>query len=51
MLRIGLYLYSSGHTFLDSATENDLTRNFKLPNPIKLLDKLKSKLNYKNPIL
>ncbi|KAI3324757.1 hypothetical protein HD806DRAFT_54411 [Xylariaceae sp. AK1471] len=48
--RMGLYSHGSGHTFLGSAAGNDLTRNFKLPNPIKLMDKLKSKLNHENPI-
>ncbi|TGJ82692.1 hypothetical protein E0Z10_g6069 [Xylaria hypoxylon] len=48
--RMGLYSHGSGHTFLGSAAGNDLTRNFKLPNPIKLADKLKSKLNHESPI-
>ncbi|KAI0545799.1 hypothetical protein F4679DRAFT_559846 [Xylaria curta] len=48
--RMGLYSHGSGHAFLGSATGNDLTRNFKLPNPIKLMDKLKSKLNHENTI-
>ncbi|KAI1132675.1 hypothetical protein F5Y10DRAFT_230512 [Nemania abortiva] len=48
--RMGLYSHGSGHTFLGSAAGNELTRNFKLPNPIKLTDKLKSKLNHENPI-
>ncbi|KAI1174056.1 hypothetical protein F4777DRAFT_555503 [Nemania sp. FL0916] len=49
--RMGLYSHGSGHTFLGSAVGNELTRNFKLPNPIKLTDKLKSKLNHvENPI-
>ncbi|KAI8626678.1 hypothetical protein F5Y19DRAFT_217902 [Xylariaceae sp. FL1651] len=48
--RMGLYSHGSGHTFLGSAIGNDLTRNFKLPNPMKLTDKLKSKLNHENPI-
>ncbi|KAI0521456.1 hypothetical protein F5B22DRAFT_538925 [Xylaria bambusicola] len=48
--RMGLYSHGSGHTFLGSAAGNDLMRNFKLPNPIKLADKLKSKLNHENPI-
>ncbi|KAI0534560.1 UV radiation resistance protein and autophagy-related subunit 14-domain-containing protein [Xylaria digitata] len=48
--RMGLYSHGSGHTFLGSATGNDLTRNFKLPNPIKLTDKLKSKLNHESLI-
>ncbi|RYC62395.1 hypothetical protein CHU98_g3812 [Xylaria longipes] len=48
--RMGLYSHGSSHTFLGSATGNDLTRNFKLPNPIKLMDKLKSKLNHENTI-
>ncbi|KAI2641166.1 hypothetical protein GGS21DRAFT_360230 [Xylaria nigripes] len=48
--RMGLYTHGSGHTFLGSASGNDLIRNFKLPNPIKLADKLKSKLNHENPI-
>lgn len=47
---MGLYSHGSGHAFLGSATGNDLTRNFKLPNPIKLMDKLKSKLNHENTI-
>jgi hypothetical protein len=48
--RMGLYSHGSGHTFLGGATGNDLTRNFKLPNPMKLTDKLKSKLSHENPI-
>ncbi|KAI1827173.1 hypothetical protein F4861DRAFT_494298 [Xylaria intraflava] len=48
--RMGLYTHGSAHTYLGSAAGNDLTRNFKLPNPIKLTDKLKSKLNHENPI-
>ncbi|GAW16710.1 hypothetical protein ANO14919_061470 [Xylariales sp. No.14919] len=48
--RMGLYSHGSGHNFLGSATGNDLTRNFKLPTPIKLADKLKSKLNHESPI-
>ncbi|KAI1152678.1 hypothetical protein F4825DRAFT_418042 [Nemania diffusa] len=48
--RMGLYSHGSGHTFLGSAAGNDLTRNFKLPHPAKLTDKLKSKLNHGNPI-
>ena len=48
--RMGLYSHGSGHTFLGSAAGNDLTRNFKLPNPIKLMDKLKSKLTQETPI-
>ncbi|KAI1355358.1 UV radiation resistance protein and autophagy-related subunit 14-domain-containing protein [Xylaria sp. FL0043] len=48
--RMGRYSHGSAHTFLGSAAGNDLTRNFKLPNPIKLMDKLKSKLNHENPI-
>ncbi|KAI0109063.1 hypothetical protein GGR51DRAFT_512581 [Nemania sp. FL0031] len=48
--RMGLYSHGSGHTFLGGAAGNELTRNFKLPNPIKLTDKLKSKLNHENPI-
>ncbi len=48
--RMGLYSHGSGHTFLGGATGNELTRNFKLPNPIKLMDKLKAKLNHENPI-
>ncbi|KAJ8121051.1 hypothetical protein ONZ43_g2400 [Nemania bipapillata] len=48
--RMGLYSHGSGHTYLGSAAGNDLTRNFKLPHPVKLTDKLKSKLNHENPI-
>ncbi|KAI0197691.1 hypothetical protein F4808DRAFT_463558 [Astrocystis sublimbata] len=43
--RMGLYSHGSGHTFLGSANGTELIRNFKLPNPMKLRDKLKSKLN------
>ncbi|KAI1431378.1 hypothetical protein GGR50DRAFT_84037 [Xylaria sp. CBS 124048] len=48
--RMGLYTHGSGHTFLGSAAGHDLTRNFKLPNPAHLTDKLKSKLHHENPI-
>ncbi|KAI1328875.1 hypothetical protein F5Y16DRAFT_367527 [Xylariaceae sp. FL0255] len=42
--RMGLYSHGASHTSLASAPGNELTRSFKLPNPIKLTDKLKSKL-------
>ncbi|KAI0146093.1 hypothetical protein GGR57DRAFT_292098 [Xylariaceae sp. FL1272] len=48
--RMGLFTHASSHTFLGSAVGNDLIRSFKLPNPVKLTDKLKSKLNHENPI-
>ncbi|CAJ2500271.1 Uu.00g031240.m01.CDS01 [Anthostomella pinea] len=48
--RMGWYSHGTVHTFLGSAVGNDLTRGFKLPNPVKLTDKLKSKLNHENPI-
>jgi len=48
--RMGLYSHGCAHDFLGCATGNDLTRNFKLPNPVKLTDKLKSKLVEENPI-
>lgn len=43
-LRMGLYSHAGAHAFLGSATGSDLIRNFKLANPLKLMDKLKSKL-------
>ncbi|KAI1809916.1 hypothetical protein GGS20DRAFT_569854 [Poronia punctata] len=48
--RLGLYSHGSAHDFLGSAAGNELTRSFKLPNPIKLTDKLKSKLNQESPV-
>ncbi|KAI1378747.1 UV radiation resistance protein and autophagy-related subunit 14-domain-containing protein [Hypoxylon crocopeplum] len=48
--RMGLYSHGTAHTFLGSAAGNDLTRGFKMPNVMKLADKLKAKLVRENPM-
>ncbi|KAI0594767.1 UV radiation resistance protein and autophagy-related subunit 14-domain-containing protein, partial [Biscogniauxia sp. FL1348] len=42
--RIGWYSHGTAHTFLGAAPGTDLTRSFRLPNPVKLADKLKARL-------
>lgn len=41
---MGRYSHGTVHTFLGSAEGNDFIRNFKLPNPVKLADRLKKKM-------
>ncbi|KAH8813160.1 UV radiation resistance protein and autophagy-related subunit 14-domain-containing protein [Xylogone sp. PMI_703] len=41
---MGLYSHGTAHHFLGSAEGTDIVRSWKLPNPMKLVDKLKSKL-------
>ncbi|KAJ9151913.1 UV radiation resistance protein autophagy-related protein 14 [Pleurostoma richardsiae] len=41
---MGRYSHGTAHTFLGSADGNEFVRSFKLPNPIKLADRLKKKL-------
>lgn len=41
---MGRYSHGSVHAFLGSAEGNEFTRNFKLPNPVKLADRLKKKM-------
>ncbi|KAI1649986.1 UV radiation resistance protein and autophagy-related subunit 14-domain-containing protein [Daldinia loculata] len=48
--RMGLYSHGTAHTFLGSAAGNDLTRSFKMPTVIKMVDKLKAKLLRENPV-
>jgi hypothetical protein len=42
--KMGAYSHGSAHTFLGGAAGHDFTRSFKMPNPIKLADKLKARL-------
>lgn len=42
--RMGLYSHGTAHTFLGSAAGGELTRAFKLLNPIKLADRLRASL-------
>lgn len=41
---MGRYSHGSVNGFLGSAEGNEFTRNFKLPNPVKLADRLKKKM-------
>ncbi|ROW07796.1 hypothetical protein VMCG_03584 [Cytospora schulzeri] len=41
---MGRYSHGTAHTFLGSAEGNEFTRGFKLPNPVKLADRLKKKM-------
>ncbi|KAI3399926.1 hypothetical protein diail_5082 [Diaporthe ilicicola] len=41
---MGRYSHGTIHTFLGSAEGNEFTRGFKLPNPVKLADRLKKKM-------
>jgi hypothetical protein len=47
--RMGLYSHGTAHTFLGGAAGNELVRAFKLPNPVKIADRLKSRLLNENP--
>ncbi|KAI1106208.1 UV radiation resistance protein and autophagy-related subunit 14-domain-containing protein [Jackrogersella minutella] len=49
-LRMGLYSHGTAHTFLGSAAGNDLTRGFKMPNVMKMADKLRARLLRENPV-
>ncbi|KAI0006507.1 UV radiation resistance protein and autophagy-related subunit 14-domain-containing protein, partial [Xylariaceae sp. FL0662B] len=48
--RMGWYSHGSIHTFLGSAAGTELTRGFRLPNVMKIVDKLKAKLVHENPV-
>ncbi|KAK6949478.1 hypothetical protein Daesc_009559 [Daldinia eschscholtzii] len=48
--RMGLYSHGTAHTFLGSAAGNELTRSFKMPTVIKMVDKLKARLVRENPV-
>lgn len=41
---MGRFSHGTVHTFLGSAEGNEFTRGFKLPNPVKLADRLKKKM-------
>ncbi|KAJ4394079.1 hypothetical protein N0V93_003296 [Gnomoniopsis smithogilvyi] len=41
---MGRYSHGTQHTFLGSAEGNEFLRTFKLPNPVKLADRLKKKM-------
>lgn len=42
--KMGQWSHGSAHAYLNSTEGQELTRSFKLPNPIKLADKLKARL-------
>lgn len=41
---VGRYSHGAAHTFLGSAEGTEFMRSFKLPNPVKLADRLKKKM-------
>ena len=47
--RMGLYSHGTAHTFLGSAAGTELMRGFRMPNPIKLADRLRTRLAHENP--
>lgn len=47
---MGRFSHGAAHTFLGNAEGNEFVRSFKLPNPIKLADRLKKKLISEAPI-
>ncbi|KAK9414953.1 putative UV radiation resistance protein and autophagy-related subunit 14-domain-containing protein [Seiridium unicorne] len=48
--KMGHWSHGTAHTSLNSAEGQDFTRSFKLPNPIKLADKLKARLAQDAPV-
>ncbi|KAI5918338.1 UV radiation resistance protein and autophagy-related subunit 14-domain-containing protein [Camillea tinctor] len=42
--RMGWFSHGTAHTFLGAAPGTELVRSFRLPNPVKLADKLKARL-------
>ncbi|KAI1492792.1 UV radiation resistance protein and autophagy-related subunit 14-domain-containing protein, partial [Biscogniauxia mediterranea] len=42
--RMGWYSHGTAHTFLGASPGTELTRSFRLPNPVKLADRLKARL-------
>ncbi|KAI1081962.1 UV radiation resistance protein and autophagy-related subunit 14-domain-containing protein [Whalleya microplaca] len=48
--RMGWYSHGSIHTFLGGAAGTELTRGFRMPNVIKIVDRLKAKLVHENPV-
>jgi hypothetical protein len=48
--KMGIWSHGTSHTSLNSPTGHDFTRSFKLPNPIKLADKLKARLAQEAPV-
>ena len=47
--RMGLYSHGTAHTSLSSAASTELLRGFRLPNPIRLADRLRTRLAHENP--
>lgn len=47
--RMGLYSHGTAHTSLASAAGTELMRSFKMPNPVKLADRLRTRLAHENP--
>ncbi|KAI0837570.1 UV radiation resistance protein and autophagy-related subunit 14-domain-containing protein, partial [Hypoxylon sp. FL0890] len=47
--RMGLYSHGTAHTFLGNAAGTELTRGFRMPNVMKMADKLRAKLLRENP--
>lgn len=48
--KMGLWSHGTTHTSLNSTGGSELTRSFRLPNPIKLADKLKARLAQETPV-
>ncbi|KAI0882102.1 UV radiation resistance protein and autophagy-related subunit 14-domain-containing protein [Annulohypoxylon maeteangense] len=47
--RMGLYSHGTAHTYLGSAAGNELTRSFKMPNVMKMADRLRARLLRETP--
>ncbi|KAI1451978.1 UV radiation resistance protein and autophagy-related subunit 14-domain-containing protein [Annulohypoxylon moriforme] len=47
--RMGLYSHGTAHTYLGSAAGNELTRGFKMPNVMKMADRLRARLLRETP--
>lgn len=48
--KMGVWSHGTSHTSLNSPSGHDFTRSFKMPNPIKLADKLKARLAQEAPV-
>ncbi|KAI1089779.1 UV radiation resistance protein and autophagy-related subunit 14-domain-containing protein, partial [Rostrohypoxylon terebratum] len=47
--RMGLYSHGTAHTYLGGAVGNELTRGFKMPNVVKMADRLRARLLRETP--
>ncbi|XDG08492.1 hypothetical protein ABKA04_008107 [Annulohypoxylon sp. FPYF3050] len=47
--RMGLYSHGTAHTYLGGAVGNELTRGFKMPNVMKMADRLRARLLRETP--